>query len=76
MQTNQLLTYPQSLEALQHYFNTRPRMLAEYKAVNIGVGDIARDVHRRMKNHNSALIHLTSDGVTRFTHIVKEYHRA
>lgn len=71
---NPLLTYPQSLEALQHYFNTRQKMLAEYKAKNIGAGDIARDVHRRLKDSNSALIHLDSYGVNAFIFIVKEYH--
>ena len=68
------LTYPQSLEAIQHHFNTRPKMLAEYKALNIGIGDIARDVHRRLKDSRSKLITLTDDGFIRFAHIVKEYH--
>lgn len=70
----QPLTYPQSLKAIQDYFNTRPKMLADYKARNIGVGDIARDVHRRLKDSNSALIYLDSYGVNAFIFIVKEYH--
>jgi hypothetical protein len=49
-------------------------MLTDYKARNIGVGDIARDVHRRLKDSNSALIYLDSYGVNAFTYIVKEYH--
>jgi hypothetical protein len=70
----QPLTYQQSLKAIQDYFNTRPKMLADYKARNIGVGDIARDVHRRLKDSNSALIHLNDYSVQAFTYIVKEYH--
>ena len=68
------LTKPQVLKAIKHHFDERPAMLKDYERRRIFMGDIATDVHNRLLNQHSALMHLDSYGVFAFTAIVKNYY--
>lgn len=68
------LSYPQVAQALNAYFADRQASLEGFKQKRIEFGDIALDVHNRLKNPYSVVMKLNPYGLAVFVQVVKDYH--